>query len=227
MWDRDIDSKVARTRTRPIASGAISPFQALVFLGVQLSFGLGILLQLNWYSQVLGASSLILVATYPLMKRFIDMPQAYLGLTFNWGALLGWAAVHGACDWNVVLPLYAGCIAWTIVYDTIYAHQDKKDDVKVGVRSSALLFGSSTPAWLTGFTVATVAGLACAGSTAGLSWPYYTSLAGMGSHLLWQVHTVDLENPEVTSHLDGMLLVPQWPVPAQHLEVSEASTFRS
>ena len=105
LWDQDLDGKVARTRNRPIASGAISVPKAMAFLGAQLLLGLGVLVQLNDYSKILGASSLALVAAYPGMKRITNWPQAFLGLTFNWGALLGWAAVHGSCDWGAVLPL--------------------------------------------------------------------------------------------------------------------------
>jgi 4-hydroxybenzoate polyprenyltransferase len=137
--------KVERTKNRPLASNQIEPLNALVFLGAQLSIGLGILLQLNWYSILLGASSLGkygfknilifkyyyinilmytgLVVSYPLMKRITYWPQLVLGLTLNWGALLGYSAVKGYCDWTVCLPLYAAGIAWTLVYDTIYAHQ--------------------------------------------------------------------------------------------------------
>ncbi|GER56848.1 4-hydroxybenzoate octaprenyltransferase [Striga asiatica] len=148
LLDRDIDTKVERTRLRPIASGVLSPFQGTCFLGFQLILGLGILLQLNNFSRVLGASSLLLVFSYPLMKRLTFWPQAYLGLTFNWGALLGWAAVKGSLDPTVVLPLYASGVFWTLIYDTIYAHQDKEDDVKVGVKSTALRFGDSTKEWI-------------------------------------------------------------------------------
>ncbi|XP_027350137.1 4-hydroxybenzoate polyprenyltransferase, mitochondrial isoform X2 [Abrus precatorius] len=123
LLDRDIDTMVERTKLRPVASGLLTPFQGLCFLGFQLLLGLGILLQLNNYSRVLGASSLLLVFSYPLMKRFTFWPQAYLGLTFNWGALLGWAAVKGSLDPSIVLPLYASGVFWTLVYDTIYAHQ--------------------------------------------------------------------------------------------------------
>uniref|UniRef100_UPI00358E2389 4-hydroxybenzoate polyprenyltransferase, mitochondrial isoform X3 n=1 Tax=Myxine glutinosa TaxID=7769 RepID=UPI00358E2389 len=123
LWDRDIDKKVHRTALRPLAAGTITPFQALLALAGQLSLALGILLCLNWYSVLLGASSLLFVVTYPLMKRITYWPQFVLGLTFNWGALLGWAAVKGSCDWSVCLPLYFSGLMWTLVYDTIYAHQ--------------------------------------------------------------------------------------------------------
>ncbi|KYO42726.1 4-hydroxybenzoate polyprenyltransferase, mitochondrial [Alligator mississippiensis] len=142
---------VTRTASRPIASGDISAFQALVFLGGQLSLALCVLLCLNYYSIALGAASLSLVITYPLMKRITYWPQLVLGLTFNWGALLGWSAIKGSCDWSVCLPLYFSGVMWTLIYDTIYAHQDKRDDVVIGVKSTALRFKEDTKQWLSGF----------------------------------------------------------------------------
>lgn len=195
MWDKDFDQRVERTNQRPLASGAITYPQAWGFLAAQLTAGLGILLQLNWYSIALGASSLALVGAYPLMKRVTYWPQAFLGLTFNYGALLGYAAVHGACAWPVVLPLYAGGVAWTIVYDTLYAHQDKRDDAQIGVRSTALLFGANTKPILNAFAAASVAGLGAAGYAAGLDWPFYVGLMGGAGHLAWQVNTADLDDP--------------------------------
>lgn len=119
-----------------------------------------------------------------------------LGLTFNWGALAGCAAVTGAIDWAVCGPLFAGCGFWTLVYDTLYAHQDKADDVKIGVRSSALALGDAyTKPALTAFAGAAVAGWAGAGAAAGLAWPFYAGVAGAGGHLLWQVWTADLDDP--------------------------------
>ncbi|KAL7098556.1 hypothetical protein ACP275_09G024500 [Erythranthe tilingii] len=194
LLDRDIDTKVERTRLRPIASGALSPFQGVCFLGFQLLLGLGILLQLNNFSRVLGASSLLLVFSYPLMKRLTFWPQAYLGLTFNWGALLGWAAVKGSLDPAVVLPLYAAGVFWTLVYDTIYAHQDKEDDIRVGVKSTALRFGDSTKEWVSGFGIACISSLALSGYNAELEWPYYTFLAASSAQLAWQISTVDLSS---------------------------------
>ncbi|XP_020911755.1 4-hydroxybenzoate polyprenyltransferase, mitochondrial-like [Exaiptasia diaphana] len=195
MWDSDFDKKVARTRTRPIASGQISHFQALVFLGAQLSCGLAVLLCLYNYSIVLGASSMGLVITYPLMKRITYWPQVVLGLTFNWGALVGWSAVKGSCDWSVCLPLYAGGFFWTMVYDTIYAHQDKEDDIQIGVKSTALLFGDNTKPWLSLFSVAMVTNLVLAGLAADQTWPFYVGMGLTATHLAWQVAAVDLNNP--------------------------------
>ncbi|WJZ80242.1 hypothetical protein VitviT2T_000176 [Vitis vinifera] len=192
LLDQDIDPKVERTKLRPIASGILTPFQGLSFLGFQLLLGLGILLQLNNDSRILGASSLLLVFSYPLMKRLTFWPQAYLGLTFNWGALLGWSAVRGSLDPAIVFPLYISGVCWTLVYDTIYAHQDKEDDLKVGVKSTALRFGDSTKEWLSGFGIACISSLALSGFNADLGWPYYVALMAASGHLTWQIWTVDL-----------------------------------
>ncbi|KAI8075551.1 UbiA prenyltransferase family-domain-containing protein [Thamnidium elegans] len=196
LWDRDIDDKVERTKIRPITSGAISPKQAIAFLGLQLTAGLGILTQLNMYSILLGASSLSLVVTYPLMKRVTYWPQTVLGLAFNWGALLGWSAMTGSLDLSVAGPLYLGGVCWTLVYDTIYAHQDKKDDVKVGVKSTALRFGEKTPQWLTGFSSAFVGLTALAGYMNDQGLPFYAiSVLGTAAHLAWQLKTVNYNDP--------------------------------
>ncbi|KAK2974998.1 hypothetical protein RJ640_012864, partial [Escallonia rubra] len=194
LLDQDIDKKVERTKLRPVASGALTPFEGICFLGFQLLLGLGILLQLNNYSRILGASSLLLVFSYPLMKRLTFWPQAYLGLTFNWGALLGWAAVKGNLDPVVVLPLYLSGVFWTLVYDTIYAHQDKEDDLKVGVKSTALRFGDSTKEWVSGFGVACISCLALSGFNSDIGWPYYVFLAAASGQLAWQIVTVDLSS---------------------------------
>ncbi|TVU27610.1 hypothetical protein EJB05_19104, partial [Eragrostis curvula] len=194
LLDRDIDNKVERTKTRPFASGALTPSQGVAFLGFQLLLGLGILLQLNNYSRILGASSLLLVFSYPLMKRFTFWPQAYLGLTFNWGALLGWAAIKESLDPAIILPLYSAGICWTLVYDTIYAHQDKEDDLKVGVKSTALRFGDLTKYWISGFGAACIGSLALSGYNAELAWPYYPFLTAAAAQLAWQISTVDLSN---------------------------------
>jgi len=196
MWDRNIDKRVERTKTRPLASNQVSSLQAWIFLGGQLSVGLQILLQLNWYSILLGASSLGLVVTYPLMKRITYWPQFILGLTFNWGALLGWSAVQGYCNLSVCLPLYAAGVAWTLVYDTIYAHQDKYDDAIVGVKSTALKFGESTPYWLTGFSATMITGLTIAGINAHQSWPFYVAVGATATHLLHQISTLNINNTE-------------------------------
>ncbi len=191
--DRDFDAKVERTRTRPIPSGQVSVRQAIFFMLALLGVGLAILLQLNWYAVALGAASLLLVFTCPLMKRITYWPQFVLGLAFNWGALLGWAAVAGGLDWAPAL-LYIGGIAWTLGYDTIYAHQDKEDDILVGVKSTALKLGAATRPWLAGFYTAAVALFAAAGLADGLGWPFYVALALGAVQLAWQVADVALHD---------------------------------
>jgi 4-hydroxybenzoate polyprenyltransferase len=192
LWDRDIDGKVARTKLRPLASGALQPRHAIGFLAAQLTAGLGVLLQLNYNSILLGAASLPLVVIYPLMKRYTNWPQLVLGLAFNWGALLGWVAVRDVADLSVMLPLYAAGVSWTIVYDTIYALQDTRDDRKLGLKSTALHFGDNFRPILSGFSAITIGSLAVAGYNAGCG-TIFTSLACVGgaAHLAWQISTVD------------------------------------
>ncbi|XP_047056281.1 4-hydroxybenzoate polyprenyltransferase, mitochondrial-like [Lolium rigidum] len=194
LLDRNIDKKVERTKIRPLASGVLTPFQGLCFLGYQLLVVLGFVLQLNNFSRVLWLSWLPLVFSYPLMKRFTFWPQAYLGFTFNWGALLGWAAIKDSLEPTVILPLYIAGICWTLVYDTIYAHQDKQDDLKLGVKSTALWFGDSTKHWISAFGTAVIGGLALSGYNAELAWPYYYFLIAAAAQLAWQISTVDLSN---------------------------------
>ncbi|MCH7711922.1 MAG: 4-hydroxybenzoate octaprenyltransferase [Proteobacteria bacterium] len=191
--DRDFDAQVARTRTRPVASGAIPVPRALIFLVLQLVAALGILLSFNDFTIALGAASLVLVFTYPLMKRITYWPQAFLGITFNWGALLGFAAVTGTLGAEA-LALYAGGFFWTLGYDTIYAHQDKEDDVRLGVRSSALRLGEKTRPYLFAFYGLAIAWLALAGYLAALAWPYFAGLALGLAQLFWQAGKVDLDS---------------------------------
>ncbi|KAM9236137.1 4-hydroxybenzoate polyprenyltransferase, mitochondrial [Leptosomus discolor] len=196
MWDRDYDKKVARTASRPLAAGDISTFQSFIFLGGQLSLALCVLLCLNYYSIVLGAASLSLVITYPLMKRITYWPQLVLGLTFNWGALLGWSAIKGSCEWSVCLPLYFAGVMWTLVYDTIYAHQDKRDDIIIGVKSTALQFKEDTKQWLSGFSLAMLLSLCVAGMNCNQTLPYYSAVAAIGTHLAHQIYTLNIDKPE-------------------------------
>ena len=192
--DREFDAQVERTRSRPIASGAIRVKTAIAFLGLLLALGLVILLHLNLFAIILGAASLALVFTYPFMKRITYWPQAFLGLTFNWGALLGWAAVEGGLAWPAGL-LYAGGIAWTLGYDTIYAHQDKEDDALIGVKSSALALGENTRAWLWIFYILALAGFAAAGALADIAWPFYAGLGAAALLFIWQAAALKIENP--------------------------------
>ncbi len=191
--DRDFDGRVARTATRPIPSGDVSVRQAIIFLSMQLLIGLVVLFQFNEFTIWLAISSLGLVVIYPFAKRFTYWPQLVLGLTFNWGALLGWTAVRGQLDWPAV-ALYAAGVFWTLGYDTIYAHQDKEDDVLIGVKSSALKLGDSTRPWLFGFYGATIILIALAGYQAGLAPVFYAALVPCALHLIWQAWRVDIHN---------------------------------
>lgn len=183
--DRDFDAKVARTAARPIPSGAVSPRRAALFLGAQLLIGLVVLVQLDPFAVGLGFASMALVLAYPFMKRVTYWPQAWLGLTFNWGALVGWGAVRGTLD-PEVLALYAAGFFWTLGYDTIYAHQDKEDDVLIGVKSTALALGNRTRPALFVFYGLTIAFTALAGWLAGLGWVYFPLMALASGQLIWQ-----------------------------------------
>jgi 4-hydroxybenzoate polyprenyltransferase len=160
--DRDIDALVERTALRPLASGQISLTQAILFLIAMALSGLAVLLTFNTFAIVLGIASLGIVALYPHMKRITHYPQIVLGLAFNWGALLGWAVLTGGLHPAPVV-LYLAGIVWTLGYDTIYAHQDKEDDLLVGVKSLAIKLGQGTRRWLAFFYVVTVAGIGAAG----------------------------------------------------------------
>jgi 4-hydroxybenzoate polyprenyltransferase len=192
--DRDFDAQVARTRNRPIASGAIGLRAAHIFLGALLIAGLAVLLCFNREATIVGVASLPLVLIYPFMKRLTDWPQAWLGLTFNWGALMGWAAVTNDLAMPAFL-LYAGGFFWTLGYDTIYAHQDRQDDLLIGVRSSALRLGNRTRPFLYVCYGLCLALIAAAGLKAGLGVVFLAWLAPAAVLLLWQTLSVRLDEP--------------------------------
>lgn len=192
--DREFDARVARTAMRPIPSGQVSVRQAVIFLAAQLFVGFLILLMFNRSTILLGMLSLLLVFTYPLMKRITYWPQAFLGLTFNWGILMGWSAATGGIGAPAIV-LYAGAVAWTLHYDTIYGHQDKEDDLLVGVKSTALRLGSQTKAWLVVFSITTVAFFGIGVALAGAHWPAFLAVLGVALHLAWQIARVDLDSP--------------------------------
>ena len=192
--DRKIDAKVARTRSRPIPSGAVSVWQAALFMLALSAAGFLMLLTMGKAAFWIALGSLVLVALYPFMKRVTDWPQLFLGLAFNWGALVGWAAHTGGIGLPALL-LYAGGIAWTIGYDTIYAHMDKADDAQIGVRSTALKFGRGTANWLTGLYATAVLFAALAGATAGLGAGFWLALILYVGHLAWQVLRLDIDDP--------------------------------
>ncbi|MCV2883010.1 4-hydroxybenzoate octaprenyltransferase [Actibacterium sp. XHP0104] len=202
ITDRDIDARVARTRSRPIPSGQVTVKQAMIWLGAQALVSFGILMTFNWNAVVLGILSLALVAIYPFAKRFTWWPQVFLGLAFNWGALLAWTAHTGALSLAPVL-LYFGGIAWTIFYDTIYAHQDKEDDALIGVKSTARLFGDDTHQILRLFLILTMILLTAAVVAAMIDGAGLISMAigvagvwAMGWHMSWQLRRLNTNDPD-------------------------------
>ena len=187
--DRDLDAQVERTRLRPVASGAISLKRAWLWLIALSLIGLVVLLQLRWEAQLVALASLAPVAAYPFMKRITWWPQAWLGMVFSWGALVGWIAVTGAPAWPMAL-LYAGSIAWVIGYDTIYALQDREDDALIGVRSSALRMGAHVRGGVCAFYLIAVLFWAAALWMIRPQIIVLFALAPVAIHLAWQVLTL-------------------------------------
>jgi 4-hydroxybenzoate polyprenyltransferase len=194
LVDRDLDGKVERTRSRPIPSGQVTARQAAVFMAAQALVGLAVLLQFNGFTILTGLASLGVVAIYPFMKRITYWPQIFLGLAFSWGALMGWPAAFGRLD-GPALVLYAGSIAWVIGYDTIYAHQDREDDMMIGIKSTALLFGDNTQRMLMVFYSIAVVLIGAAGLMAGGTWIFMLGLFAFAAHLAWQIKRLDIDNP--------------------------------
>jgi 4-hydroxybenzoate polyprenyltransferase len=194
MWDRELDRKVTRTAGRPLASGALRMRQAAWFLGVLLAVGLAILLQLNLMAQALGVGSLLLVALYPLAKRVTWWPQLMLGVTFGWGAPMGFAAASGGFSVAALL-LYGAAIVWILGYDTIYAHQDREDDALVGVRSTARLFASRSREFVGACYLLTVGLLLGVGWAFGLGWGFFAAMVLPAGLLAWQVVRLDIHDP--------------------------------
>ena len=199
ITDRDIDAQVARTQSRPIPSGQVTVRQAIIWMVLQALLAFAILLTFNTNAILLGIIALAPVCIYPFAKRFTWWPQVFLGVAFNWGALLGWTAHSGSLGWPAVI-LYLGGISWTLFYDTIYAHQDTTDDALIGVKSTARLFGSASHLWLRGFMAGTVLLTGLAVLLAGLDrnvLAMVVALGGpwaMGWHLAWQLRQFDPDN---------------------------------
>ena len=203
LWDRNLDPHVARTRLRPIARGAVTPFKALTFTGVQLLAGLGVLLQFPTSCLYYGIPSLLLVATYPLAKRVTHYPQFILGLTFSWGAIMGFPALGvdlttDPAALQAVACLYASCVSWTVLYDMIYAHMDIKDDAKVGIKSIALRHEKETKAVLTGLAAVQLGLLASAGASLGLSPLFLFGSCGSAAAtlglMIWKVRLKEVSS---------------------------------
>ena len=193
LVDRNLDGLVERTRSRPIPSKQVTVVQATLFLLAQALIGLLVLLQFNRFSVMTGFASLLVVAVYPFMKRITYWPQIVLGLAFSWGALMGWPAAFGRLDWPA-LVLYAGSISWVIGYDTIYAHQDREDDLMIGIKSTALLFLENTRPILAAFYAGAVVLIAAAGLMAGGGFIFMLGIAAFAAHLAWQVLRLNIND---------------------------------
>ena len=196
LVDQNIDDKVARTRSRPLPSGRVSRKNAWIFLGLQLFVGLMILLVFNWTTVIIGLISVITIIIYPFMKRITWWPQLFLGLAFSWGALVGWTSIPGALHLPAMI-LYLGCIFWVIGYDTIYALQDIEDDALVGVKSTARLFGANAKFAVSILYIAAIYVFALAFWKAGVNWPAWVGIVLGACHMVWQVKTLDINNPAI------------------------------
>lgn len=200
LLDRKYDRLVERTKSRPLASGALSLKEGLVSLGVQSSVGLYVLCLNNPSVIKLGLFSGLMISTYPLFKRFTYWPQAMLALTINWGVPMGYAAIKGTIevsDLPILLPIYLGSICWTLFYDTVYAHQDKVDDSFIGVKSTALMLGTNTKNFLYQMSGCMYLSLTTAGLLTGQLWPYYLSLLFTSMFQMNMIRTVNLDNPSL------------------------------
>lgn len=203
LWDRNLDPHVNRTRLRPIARGAVTPFKAIVFTGVQLLTGLGILMQFPSSCLFYGIPSLLLVATYPLAKRVTHYPQVILGLTFSWGAIMGFPALGldllaDATALKTAAALYTSCISWTVLYDMIYAHMDIMDDPKIGIKSIALRHSTHTRAVLSTLAIAQMSLLATAGITMNAGPVFFVGSCGSAAAalglMIWKVNLKDVSS---------------------------------
>ncbi|KAK2782468.1 Para-hydroxybenzoate--polyprenyltransferase, mitochondrial precursor (PHB:polyprenyltransferase) [Onygenales sp. PD_12] len=203
LWDRNLDPHVSRTKLRPIARKAVTPQNALIFTGGQLLVGLGVLLQFPTQCLWYGIPSLLFVATYPLAKRVTNYPQFVLGLTFSWGAMMGFPAlgvdILGSTDVMLAATaLYSSCVAWTVLYDMIYAHMDIKDDVKAGIKSIALRHEHNTKAVLSGLATVQVGLLAAAGLAVNAGPIFFVGSCGSAiatlATMIWRVNLKDVKD---------------------------------
>jgi len=194
ILDRKVDAGVERTRGRPLPSGELKLHHALIWMALQGAVGAAVLFKLNKFAGGVALLSLLLVAVYPAMKKITSWPQVVLGFAFNWGALVGYAAVTQTLSWATV-ALYLGGVAWTMVYDTIYAMQDQRDDAVVGVKSTARRFAAAPRRWLTLFAVLAVAFWIATGLLAPLGIGYFGLLACVAAHLVWQIALLKPQDP--------------------------------
>jgi 4-hydroxybenzoate polyprenyltransferase len=202
IWDHKYDKNVERTKTRPLASGELSVLSALGLLSVNLSTSLYILMQLNLPTQILGCCALLPLFVYPATKRFSNFPQFYLGLCFNWGLLMGWSQLlPTAADPNIIsflpaLALYLSCISWTMYYDTIYANQDKLDDLKLGLKSTAITLQKRPKLWLLLFSTITSSNLCLFGYLTNQENIYYGFMGLVYAYFLKQIMFINLNSSE-------------------------------
>lgn len=199
ITDREFDAKVARTQSRPIPSGQVNVKQALAWMALQAGLAFLILITFGMTATIVGVTSLLFVAIYPFAKRFTWWPQVFLGLAFNWGALVGWTAHSGQLEWPALI-LYIAGIVWTLFYDTIYAHQDTEDDALIGIKSTARLFGDTSPKWLWSFALGSTAIFMLAVFSAQLSFIGTIigafGILGFFAHMAWQMRQLNINDPD-------------------------------
>ena len=195
FFDKDLDKHVSRTSQRPLASGAISSFEAFIIFSILNLIGLAILLSLNLLAIIIGLISFVLFIFYPLMKRITYWPQLFLGITFNIGCLIGYAAIENQLNFQIVI-LYLSGIFWTLGYDTIYAHQDREDDLNIGIKSTAILFGNNTKQWIIIFYSLMVLCLILFGLLHDQNIYYFILLIFVSAHLFSQIKRLNIENKE-------------------------------
>lgn len=193
--DRNLDKKTVRTKDRPLANEQLTLKEAYYFLLFLLIIGLLILIKLNQIVIILGLAIIPLIVLYPYMKRITYFPQLFLGIIFNWGVLMGYASIKNTLDPEIFF-LYAACIFWTIGYDTIYAHQDKKTDVKIGIKSTAILFGKKTKLCLCMLYLLMILNLVSTGIVFQLTSSFYLITTVIFLHLMWQIYTLEINDPK-------------------------------
>ncbi|MBE1236504.1 4-hydroxybenzoate octaprenyltransferase [Phaeovibrio sulfidiphilus] len=201
LTDANFDAKVTRTANRPLASGEVTRVQAVILLLVTLLASLGVLLAFqNTLMVILSFALVPMVFIYPWMKRVTYWPQAFLGMTVMFTVVIGWVAARGSIDTAPIL-MYLGCIFLHIHFDTIYAHQDREDDIAIGVKSSALALGDKTKTVLLAFDLCVVALIGAAGIMAGLGWGFWPVLGLVALHFVWQLKTLDINSPVICGRL--------------------------
>ncbi len=195
FFDKDLDKHVSRTSQRPLASDAISSFEAFIIFSILNLIGLAILLSLNLLAIIIGLIAFMLFIFYPLMKRITYWPQLFLGITFNIGCLIGYAAIENQLNFQIMI-LYLSGIFWTLGYDTIYAHQDREDDLNIGIKSTAILFGNNTKQWIIIFYSLMVLCLILFGLLHDQNIYYFILLIFVSTHLFYQIKRLDIENKD-------------------------------